>query len=182
MRRDLGTAARGGVALPARIRWEPMRTKPGMIGRSFGLLGVALLLQAGTAAAAPLDEEDCDKLKAEQTQLEGAGARADMTKGPEWAKTNLTPDKLGQVKRLIEVEELLMFRCGSGSRLVMPADTDEDDDDNKKDDDKAPPSKGGTKSAKAADNKATDNKGAGKKAGAPAKAAKAKQAAPDAKK
>ena len=154
-----------------------------MIGRSFGLLGVALLLQAGTAAAAPLDEEDCDKLKAEQTQLEGAGARADMTKGPEWAKTNLTPDKLGQVKRLIEVEELLMFRCGSGSRLVMPADADEDDDDNnnnksKKDEDKAPPSKGGTKSAKATDNKG----GAGKKAGAPAKAAKAKQAAPDAKK
>jgi hypothetical protein len=150
-----------------------------MIRRSLGLSAVALLLQAGAAAAASLDKEACDKLKAEQTQLEGAGARTNMANGPEWAKANLAPDKLGEIKRLIEVEELLMFRCGTGSRLVMPADSDSDeDDDDKKGDDKAPPGKEATKSAKAPESKAENKNGADKKAGTPAKGAKAKQPAP----
>jgi hypothetical protein len=150
-----------------------------MIRRTFGVSAMALLLQAGAAAGASLDKEACEKLKAEQTQLEGAGARTNMANGPEWAKINLAPDKLAEIKRLIEVEELLMFRCGTGSRLVMPADSDsEEDDDDKKDDDKTPPAKAATKSAKAGE----DKNGTGKKAGTPAKGAKAKPPAPAAKK
>jgi hypothetical protein len=150
-----------------------------MIRRNLSLCGIALLVQVGAAAAVSLDKEACDKLKAEQTQLEGAGARTNMAQGPEWAKGNLAPDKLAEIKRLIEVEELLMFRCGTGSRLVMPADSDsDDDDDSKKNGDKAPPAKEATKSAKAPEDKSENKNGAARKAGAPAKAAKAKQSAP----
>jgi hypothetical protein len=144
-----------------------------------GLCALALLMAAGGAEAASLDKETCDKLKAEQVQLEGTDARVNMAKGPDWAKANLGPEKLGEIKRLIEVEELLMFRCGTGSRLVMPADSDsDDDDDSKKNGEKAPPAKEATKSAKAPEDKSENKNGAARKAGAPAKAAKAKQSAP----
>lgn len=146
-----------------------------MIRRSLGLSAIALLVQVGAAAAEPLDKETCDKLQAEQTQLEGAGVRSNMANGPEWAKANLTPDKLAQIKRLIEVEELLAFRCGSGSRLAMPdtdSDDDEDDDtdnDDKKVDHKTPPAKKAARSAKSAENKGSTAKKSGASAKAKAK-------------
>jgi hypothetical protein len=149
-----------------------------MIRRSLSLSAIALILQVGGSHAASLDKETCDKLKGEQTELEGTGARANMVKGPEWAKANLAPDKLGQIKRLIEVEELLLFRCQGRPLVVLPPEPETDPaktDD--KDDDKAPPAK----DAKAAEKGAP---AAGKAAAQPAKAAvsgTAKAAAGDAK-
>ncbi len=97
-----------------------------MIQRSFSLCMIALLLQAGVAKAASLDKETCDKLKVEQAQLEGAGVRNAMAKGPEWAKANLAADKLGEIKRLIEVDELLLFRCQGRPLVVLPPEVELD--------------------------------------------------------
>ena len=42
-----------------------------------------------------------------------AGCAANMEKGPQWAKTNLAADKLEQIRRLMDVDEQLIFRCSS---------------------------------------------------------------------
>jgi hypothetical protein len=84
----------------------------------------ALLLQAIAARAAQLDKESCAKLKTEQAQLEQGGTRGSLGKGPEWAKVNLAPEKLEQVRRLIEVDEQLLFRCGGRPLVLLPSDPD----------------------------------------------------------
>ncbi len=81
------------------------------------VIAAALVAHGYALRAAPLDKEDCARLKTEQGQLELSGARGDMGKGPEWAKANLAPDKLEQIRRLIEVDEQLLFRC-QGRPLV----------------------------------------------------------------
>jgi hypothetical protein len=81
-----------------------------MLGLALGLW-VAGLPVAGPALAARLDKEACEALKAEQASLVGAGVRDQMAKGPEWAKANLSRDKISGIQRLIEVEEQLAFRC-----------------------------------------------------------------------
>jgi hypothetical protein len=88
----------------------------------FGLLlGVqALLMGAGAAAAASLDQDACARLKTELLQLELAGTRNNMGKGPDWAKGNLSADKLLQIKRLLDVEEQLLFRCQGKPLVVLP--------------------------------------------------------------
>jgi hypothetical protein len=76
--------------------------------------------------ATPLDPDTCGKLKVEREGLEQAGARSNMAKGPEWAKANLAADKLEQIRRLIELEGQLLFRC-SGQRLIeLPAGVEAD--------------------------------------------------------
>jgi hypothetical protein len=94
-------------------------------------LPFALCFAAGAALlanghAAPLEADACAKLKEERAGLEQAGARGNMARGPQWAKANLPPDKLDQIKRLIEVESQLLFRC-SGQRLIeLPASVEAD--------------------------------------------------------
>jgi hypothetical protein len=160
--------------------------------RALGLCALALLVAAGGAEAASLDKETCDKLKAEQTQLEGTDARVNMAKGPEWAKANLGPEKLEEIKRLIEVEELLLFRCQGRPLVVLPPEIEADaaKPDDAKENGKEPPDKdakpaGAQKAAPAAKKaplqpaKAPAGKDASaKKADASAKAAKAVGPAP----
>ena len=73
-----------------------------------GLVATAL---SGGAPAAPLDEQTCQQLKREVGDLEGIGARANLAKGPAWGKSNLSSAQLEQVKKLIEIEETVAFRC-----------------------------------------------------------------------
>ena len=72
-----------------------------MTRSGISLVIAALLLQGSAARAAQLDKDSCAKLKTEQAQLEQGGTRGSMGKGPEWAKINLAPDKLEQIRRLI---------------------------------------------------------------------------------
>jgi hypothetical protein len=92
----------------------------------FGLvLGAqALLLGCGVAAAAPLDQDACVRFKTELLQLELAGARNNMAKGPDWAKANLSADKLSQIQRLLELDEQLLFRCQGKPLVVLPDSTE----------------------------------------------------------
>jgi hypothetical protein len=78
----------------------------------------------GVAAAATLEQDACAKLKTELLQLELAGTRTSMAKGPDWAKANLGTDKLQQIKRLLEVEEQILFRCQGKPLVVLPEGVD----------------------------------------------------------
>jgi hypothetical protein len=91
------------------------------------LFAAALLLQMPAARTAPLDKDGCAKLKVEQGQLELAGTRGNMGKGPQWAKTNLEPEKLDQIRRLLEVDEQLLFRCHGKPLVNLPKDVTDPD-------------------------------------------------------
>jgi hypothetical protein len=88
------------------------------------VLLVGLLAQGGIALAAPLDKDGCGKLKDEQGQLEKSGVRETLAKGPQWAKTNLAGGSLGEVRRLIEVDEQLLFRCSGKPLVVLPLESE----------------------------------------------------------
>lgn len=88
------------------------------------VLLLALLAPGAIALAAPLDKDSCGKLKDEQGQLEKSGVRDTLAKGPQWAKTNLGGDRLGEVHRLIEVDEQLLFRCSGKPLVVLPPESE----------------------------------------------------------
>lgn len=97
-----------------------------MTRRGLTLFVAALLLPLPAARTAPLGKEGCAMLKTEQAQLEHGGARGNMAKGPQWAKTNLEPEKLDQVRRLLEIDEQLLFRCNGKPLVNLPKDPDPD--------------------------------------------------------
>jgi len=86
----------------------------------------ALLLQTSAARVAQLGKEDCAKFKGEQELMEKAGVRSSMAKGAQWAKANLAPDQLDQVRRLIELDEQLLFRCGGKPLVELPVEIEAD--------------------------------------------------------
>jgi hypothetical protein len=154
------------------------------------VLGAQVLLLAwvSVAIAATLDQEACVRLKTELLQLELAGTRTSMAKGPDWAKANLGADKLQQIKRLLEVEEQILFRCQGKPLVVLPEGVDAEaapaPAERGKDGAAAKPateSKGQSKDpqpAAKAPAKAAAPAAAAKAAGAPAKAPPGKAAAP----
>ena len=82
--------------------------------RVVGCLSVSALLLTAAATLAPaatLDDQTCDQLKREIGQLEGLGARDNLAKGAQWGKANLKSAQLEQVKKLIEMDEAVAFRC-----------------------------------------------------------------------
>jgi hypothetical protein len=86
----------------------------------------ALLIALPELHATPLDAEACTKLNGERLQLEFGGVRANMAKGPEWAKANLGAEALGQIRRFLEVEAQLLFRCQGSSLVNLPTESDPD--------------------------------------------------------
>lgn len=79
--------------------------------RSVIVLGLSLAMVSGPAAALPMAPEDCDRARSEQLRLESAGVTTDMTRGAEWARANLEPERLKRVARWIELQEHILFRC-----------------------------------------------------------------------
>jgi hypothetical protein len=114
-----------------------------MIRRSFAVVVTLLLLitvvalPGQPALTAALDKDSCNRLKTEQAQLEKQGARANLLKGPTWGKANLSPEKLEDVRRVIELDEQLLFRCSGKHLVVLPPEPDPAAPENKdKDKDK----------------------------------------------
>lgn len=147
------------------------------MNRKSGLLVTGALIATSLHAwAAPLDAETCTRLKGEQAGLEKAGVRNSMDKGPQWAKANLAPERLVDIKRLIEIDEQLLFRCQGGGTLVqLPPDIDDpaaapkDDDKSEGETPSAPPAPGAP-TAKAVKAGVAPDKGKAPSAGkAPAK-------------
>jgi hypothetical protein len=109
------------------LREEPTSTMT--TGRTLLLLAAVAALAAALAQAraAPLDTETCNKLLTEHGELEQAGVEADMAKGPEWAKANLIPEKLARIRRFIEIQEQLLFRCRQKSLVILPTEVEPED-------------------------------------------------------
>jgi hypothetical protein len=79
------------------------------------ILVVALLAGSLVAAlAAKLDKTACNELSSELAGIVAEGARDDMGRGPDWARSNLSQERLSSIRRLLEVEQQLEFRCGMG--------------------------------------------------------------------
>ncbi len=59
----------------------------------------------------PLTLNDCKALEADKADYIHQGIERDIEKGPEWAKSNLPAERLREILRFIEIDELLKFRC-----------------------------------------------------------------------
>jgi hypothetical protein len=88
-----------------------------------------LLSCPAVAHGTPLDKEACGKLALEKQGLNALNVGKLMEKGPEWAAANLSLGDLSLIRRLIEVEEQIKFRCLPVSALIkLEGLTAEDDD------------------------------------------------------
>jgi hypothetical protein len=85
----------------------------------FTLAVVALAAGSSGVGATRLDKSACNLLNAELAGIVATGTRDDMEQGPAWAKANLPPVRLGKIRRLIELEEQLEFRCGMGRNRIV---------------------------------------------------------------
>jgi hypothetical protein len=79
---------------------------------------------AGCALAAKLDKAACDNLRTELAGANAIGLKADMERGPEWAMVNLPPERLAAIRRMIEVQEQLEFRCGGRPGIIAKSRDD----------------------------------------------------------
>ncbi|KAB2937678.1 MAG: hypothetical protein K8F92_17700, partial [Hyphomicrobium sp.] len=87
-------------------------------GRTLGsLLAAAVVAGPGSAWAAKLDKSACADLFSELATITATGVKADMQRGPEWAKANMSAERLQSIRRLLEIEDQLEFRCsGRGAK------------------------------------------------------------------
>jgi hypothetical protein len=74
---------------------------------------VACFVPAAAAHATKpeLDDDTCAQLRVEQTKFLKTGILSDMNKGPEWAKSNLSPERIGEIKHYIQLDEQVRFGC-----------------------------------------------------------------------
>ena len=77
------------------------------------IAGAAPLIGPG-ALAEPLDRESCAGLQSERKQLFNADMQAALDQGPDWVKKHLTDEAIERVRRFLDVEEQIQFRCRGG--------------------------------------------------------------------
>lgn len=89
----------------------------------FTLATVCCCIAGGSLAAraAKLDDTACDTLKVERARLDTDAIKSDMAKGPQWAKDNLTPERLKEIEQLIGLQESIAFRCPRPKPVPAPA-------------------------------------------------------------
>jgi hypothetical protein len=93
-----------------------------------GLIVMALLVASATAPfslgarAEPLEQEECNALKAQQDTLLTTEVKAALTRGPDWVKEHLfNQDHIEKVREYLSVEEKVAFRCRTnGVRIPKP--------------------------------------------------------------
>lgn len=76
-----------------------------------GLLAAPLLAVPAAAAAAKLDKETCQQFKTDQVKFIQSGILADLQRGPEWGKANLSADRLREIELFIQLDEQIKFAC-----------------------------------------------------------------------
>ena len=80
-------------------------------------LTLALIAAGGGETwANHLDKTACADLNTELAGLLASGLKEDMDKGPAWAAANLPPERLVAINKVIELQGLVEFRCGSPGR------------------------------------------------------------------
>ncbi len=93
-------------------------TLKGPMARAAGLFALLALLGAESARAIPLDKETCANLALEKQGLQSLKVEDMMAKGPDWASLNLSQGDLNLIRRYIEVDEQIKFRCTPAKMLV----------------------------------------------------------------
>lgn len=88
------------------------------------VFGLSLAVYSEQAAAVPMAPEDCVRARSEQFILEGSGVPADMSRGAEWARANLEPERLKRIARWIELQERILFRCPRPKPPPQPESAD----------------------------------------------------------
>ena len=87
------------------------RIQPRDFGFCAALLLCAALSRPVHATAARIDAETCTQLRLEQIKFKQSGVLDDMKNGPEWAKSNLSPERLREVELYIQLDEQVKFGC-----------------------------------------------------------------------
>jgi hypothetical protein len=92
--------------------------------RSYGwllLLGALLAPAVAHATKPKLDRDTCSQLRAEEKKFRQSGILNDMSKGPQWAKANLSAERLRDVRHYIELDEQVQFGCRDAKPSVDAA-------------------------------------------------------------
>ncbi len=90
-------------------------------GRFCWMVFAAVLVPVSAhATKAKLDSDTCVQLRAEEKKFRQSGILNDMSKGPEWAKANLSAARLREVQHYIELDEQVQFGCRD-ARLSVDA-------------------------------------------------------------
>ena len=103
-----------GPCHAARRRWTRPRAVGWYARLLLGLLCAGLSSAAGPARAGMHDAETCRRIKTEHDSLGASGIREMLPKGPDWAKSNLTKERLDQARRFLALDEDMRFRCPLG--------------------------------------------------------------------
>lgn len=77
---------------------------------------------ATPVSAGPLDAAACARLSGEIKTLEVSGVRTLMTKGPDAVATTLAPLDRQRIKRLLDAEAQVKFRCPQDQPLIVLRD------------------------------------------------------------
>ena len=78
---------------------------------ALALAASAVGASAALATQPKLDAETCAQLRLEQIKFRQSGILNDMSKGSEWAKANLTPERLREVEHYMTLDEQVEFGC-----------------------------------------------------------------------
>jgi hypothetical protein len=91
--------------------------------RFFPVLSLSMLLGVAPALATEpkLDTETCNQMRLEHLKYVETGAADQMQRGPEWAKTNLSADKLRDMELFIQLDEQIKFGCRD-AKLTLDAE------------------------------------------------------------
>ena len=90
-------------------------------------VALAAVVFADTAHSAPLPPEVCANLKTEIAALEQGGLRATIARGPETAKSTLTSEQFNQIRRLIDADAQVKFRCPANPAASLLKDVAAED-------------------------------------------------------
>jgi len=84
------------------------------------VFAVALVPVAAHATKPKLDSSTCAQLRTEEKKFRQSGILNDVSKGPEWAKANLSAERLREVQHYIDLDEQVQFGCRD-ARLSVDA-------------------------------------------------------------
>lgn len=76
-----------------------------------GLLAAPLFAVPAAAGAAKLDKETCQQFKTDQVKFIQSGILADLQRGPEWGRANLSAGRLREIELFIQLDEQIKFAC-----------------------------------------------------------------------
>ena len=95
------------------------------------LVSCPVTLPTSRAAAEPLDKSSCASLANDRKKLFTPSMQAALDRGPDWVKDHLNDQELEQVRKFLDVEAQIAFRCRGGgvdkkavAAPAEPADTD----------------------------------------------------------